>query len=484
MRQEIGPGFRESPRSAHRPQPSGNRAAHPGGGTDEGTFRLPASDADPAPPHRAEATASTDPGKSSPAEASREAAADVLPTLEPQAGLQAQTLALVAFTLAAGEAVTTETGDAAQGGEAVEDADAPSTPAALPGPVAAVANPVVVQLATPSPEPANADGATLSAPAGMPQVGADEKTVFRPAEGAAEAPLDAFEAEAPAIDAAASTSASGAKIPSAAATAEGPVAPGAVEGSNEAGGLDAILTARQAPSPYLGKADRVPGAAASPNAAAAPEPPPPLDTASRASADGPRRPVLKSEVLARVEPALEAQGGPLSAEWPHPTAGSSAAAPAVPTLPEPARGAVPVVQHVPLAALPVEIGVKSLAGVNRFEIRLDPPELGRVEVRLEIEGGEVKAQLVVDRVETLALLQRDAKTLERAFEQAGLKPSEGGVDLTLRERHPEGRGQGRGEESGDRPDERPEARARHEEPAPLKPIRTIWRTARGLDLRI
>jgi flagellar hook-length control protein FliK len=185
-----------------------------------------------------------------------------------------------------------------------------------------------------------------------------------------------------------------------------------------------------------------------------------------------------------VEPAFEAQGGPLSAEWPHPTAGSSAAAPAVPTLPEPARGAVPVVQHVPLAALPVEIGVKSLAGVNRFEIRLDPPELGRVEVRLEIEGGEVKAQLVVDRVETLALLQRDAKTLERAFEQAGLKPSEGGVDLTLRERHPEGRGQGRGEESGDRPDERPEARARHEEPAPLKPIRTIWRAARGLDLRI
>ena len=79
-------------------------------------------------------------------------------------------------------------------------------------------------------------------------------------------------------------------------------------------------------------------------------------------------------------------------------------------------------------------GLKTLAGVNRFEIRLDPAELGRIDVQLDIsEDGEVKAHLVVDRVETLSLLQRDARTLERAFEQAGLKPSEGGVDLSLRD---------------------------------------------------
>jgi len=88
----------------------------------------------------------------------------------------------------------------------------------------------------------------------------------------------------------------------------------------------------------------------------------------------------------------------------------------------------------PLHVLPIEIGLKALAGARQFDIRLDPGELGRVDVNLSIsEDGEVSARMVVDRVETLHLLQRDARTLERAFEQAGLKPSEGGVDITLRD---------------------------------------------------
>lgn len=93
-----------------------------------------------------------------------------------------------------------------------------------------------------------------------------------------------------------------------------------------------------------------------------------------------------------------------------------------------------VVPQTALAAVPVAIGLKALNGVSNFQIRLDPAELGRIDVSLEIDGeGTVNAKLVVDRVETLQLLQRDARTLERAFEQAGLKPSEGGLDLSLRD---------------------------------------------------
>jgi flagellar hook-length control protein FliK len=78
--------------------------------------------------------------------------------------------------------------------------------------------------------------------------------------------------------------------------------------------------------------------------------------------------------------------------------------------------------------------MRALGGAKRFDIRLDPAELGRVDVNLSIsDKGEVSARLVVDRVETLHLLQRDARTLERAFEQAGLKPSDSGVDITLRD---------------------------------------------------
>lgn len=88
----------------------------------------------------------------------------------------------------------------------------------------------------------------------------------------------------------------------------------------------------------------------------------------------------------------------------------------------------------PLHVLPIEIGLRALAGARQFDIRLDPGELGRVDVNLSIsDKGEVTARMVVDRVETLHLLQRDARTLERAFEQAGLKPSEAGVDITLRD---------------------------------------------------
>jgi flagellar hook-length control protein FliK len=88
----------------------------------------------------------------------------------------------------------------------------------------------------------------------------------------------------------------------------------------------------------------------------------------------------------------------------------------------------------PIHVVPLEIGLQALAGSKRFDIRLDPAELGRVDVNLEIsDKGEVTAKLVVDRVETLHLLQRDARTLERAFEQAGLKPSDAGVEISLRD---------------------------------------------------
>ncbi|MCA0418720.1 MAG: flagellar hook-length control protein FliK [Proteobacteria bacterium] len=91
-------------------------------------------------------------------------------------------------------------------------------------------------------------------------------------------------------------------------------------------------------------------------------------------------------------------------------------------------------QPTPIHVVPIEIGLRVMSGSRQFDIRLDPDELGRVDVSLSIsDKGEVSARLVVDRVETLHLLQRDARTLERAFEQAGLKPSDSGVDITLRD---------------------------------------------------
>lgn len=94
--------------------------------------------------------------------------------------------------------------------------------------------------------------------------------------------------------------------------------------------------------------------------------------------------------------------------------------------------AAPAAASAPVSALPIEIGMRAMAGSQSFRIRLHPEELGQVDVKLHIDdGGVVSAQVTVDRVETLAMLQRDAKTLERAFEQAGLKTSDSGLQFSL-----------------------------------------------------
>ena len=95
---------------------------------------------------------------------------------------------------------------------------------------------------------------------------------------------------------------------------------------------------------------------------------------------------------------------------------SSAAKPELANLPSRAAQAVPV-QNVGM-----HIARKAMEGQNRFEIRIDPPELGRIEVKLDIgDDGKMRAHLTVEKAETLDLLQRDQRALEKAMQQGGMK---------------------------------------------------------------
>jgi len=108
---------------------------------------------------------------------------------------------------------------------------------------------------------------------------------------------------------------------------------------------------------------------------------------------------------------------------------NSTATAAIPGAPQSAPATL-----VPVSGIPVEIASKALAGKNRFEIRLDPPELGRIHVHLDVDrSGEVSSHLVVDRSDTLDLLRRDAPSLERALQDAGLKTSNNGLQFSLRD---------------------------------------------------
>lgn len=87
--------------------------------------------------------------------------------------------------------------------------------------------------------------------------------------------------------------------------------------------------------------------------------------------------------------------------------------------------------------IPIEIAARVNEGQHRFEIRLDPPELGRIAVQLDVDAtGKVTSHLLVDRPETLDLLRRDAPALERALQSAGLK-TDGGLEFSLRDQPPQ-----------------------------------------------
>jgi len=61
-------------------------------------------------------------------------------------------------------------------------------------------------------------------------------------------------------------------------------------------------------------------------------------------------------------------------------------------------------------------------GTNEFTMRLNPNELGSVRVKMSFsEAGRVSAQIFAERPETLELLQREVRGIERAVEAGGHK---------------------------------------------------------------
>ncbi|WP_374624549.1 flagellar hook-length control protein FliK [Devosia sp.] len=92
------------------------------------------------------------------------------------------------------------------------------------------------------------------------------------------------------------------------------------------------------------------------------------------------------------------------------------------------------VQQLNLPQVAFELARHVEAGNSRFQIRLDPPELGRIDVRLDLDGsGTVNARLVVERSETLDLMQRDQRALQQALQQAGLDAGKTNLEFSLRQ---------------------------------------------------
>jgi flagellar hook-length control protein FliK len=82
----------------------------------------------------------------------------------------------------------------------------------------------------------------------------------------------------------------------------------------------------------------------------------------------------------------------------------------------------------------VHIAKAVRAGVDRIDIQLAPASLGRVEISLDLsDSQQVRATISAESKEALELLRGDARVLERALNDAGLKTDPGSLSFQLRD---------------------------------------------------
>lgn len=72
-------------------------------------------------------------------------------------------------------------------------------------------------------------------------------------------------------------------------------------------------------------------------------------------------------------------------------------------------------------------------GESKINIQLEPANLGKVEVSIDTNSdGKVSVVVMADKSDTLDLLQKDARALERALQNAGIKADANSLSFNLR----------------------------------------------------
>jgi hypothetical protein len=131
-------------------------------------------------------------------------------------------------------------------------------------------------------------------------------------------------------------------------------------------------------------------------------------------------------------------------------AGTQAASKAqAPQAPQAPRQPQHLLQQQVMDQVSVQITKQAKDGVDSIKIQLKPVELGAIEVKLDVgQDGRVSGVVTADNKDTLAILQKDSRGLEKALEDAGYKADAGSLTFNLREgtqqNAQEGQGRGRG----------------------------------------
>ena len=126
--------------------------------------------------------------------------------------------------------------------------------------------------------------------------------------------------------------------------------------------------------------------------------------------------------------AIESTRDPSAPAEPQAAAIQSSDLTPAPSLPQktekPATAAAPAAPAAQIAPALVSV-IRAPNGAQHLTVRLEPAELGQVEVHVDRSAGApVRVDITVQRPETLSLLLRDQPQLQRALDQAGL-PADG-----------------------------------------------------------
>ena len=89
--------------------------------------------------------------------------------------------------------------------------------------------------------------------------------------------------------------------------------------------------------------------------------------------------------------------------------------------------------------------------VESLTVKLRPELLGRIEIRLDGDAaGRLQIVVLAERGETLDLLQRDAKQLEQALQEAGIRTQDQGLQFGLKgQGNAQTQGEAQGQEAGE-----------------------------------
>ena len=100
--------------------------------------------------------------------------------------------------------------------------------------------------------------------------------------------------------------------------------------------------------------------------------------------------------------------------------------------PEQPQATKPLQLPAAIDAIKMQIEKGLQAGSSTIKVQLNPENMGRVDVKLDVQNGTVKATITADRPETLALLKSDQSGMLQALTDAGLNADSSSLSFYLR----------------------------------------------------